>query len=700
MKTKDIFFLKFLAATFLLLAPLYYLIFALNDSLVLVKLTVIGGFVILQSILLGFIASREISGGIAKLREAVEKIKAGEFDTPIARDATDELGMLAHSFAVMARRTRSSRDELQSNAKFVDNILSSMVDALFVVNKHLQISRVNRAACELTGRTEDELVLTQFHLLNGDSGLLSLNEFAELSERGSLSGVDGVCISKEGKKTPVSTSGSAIVGSDGLPDGFVFVVRNISQRKEMQEQLTYLAHHDPLTGLANRSLLRDRLQHALDLAVRTQDQLAVLYLDVDDFKTVNDSLGHSVGDQLLLCIAERIKEIVRASDTVARIGGDEFAILIERPSEDYSGLIVAERIEKSLKRPIAIDGREIFVKVSIGIAAPMTRDEKPDDLLRNADVAMYIAKKERKAHHVMFEPKMHTDLLKRIEIEADLRTAVRHEEFFLNYHPIVDLETGNIRGIETLVRWRHPTKGIVPPMDFIPVAESTGIIIEIGRWILRQACCQGRIWYEEFFRGRPFSLMTNLSPREFQDDGLAETVANALAESGLPPHCLVLEITESMMMTNTEAMIGKLSALKQLGVRLAIDDFGTGYSSLSYIERFPVDILKIDKTFVSRLSGRSDSSALTRAIISMSESLKLEAVAEGIEKPEQIAALRELGCNYGQGFHFTKPLDQKDMNEYLRNSMDSTDFNILPAAEIFTPVNPKPRPDLLEITWQ
>jgi diguanylate cyclase (GGDEF)-like protein/PAS domain S-box-containing protein len=700
MKTKDKFFLKFLLASFLLLAPLYYLIYALNDSFVLVKLTVIGGFVILQSILLGFIASREISGGIAKLREAVERIKAGEFDTPIAKDATDELGMLAHSFAVMARRMKSSRDELESNGKFVSNILSSMADSLFVVNQHLQITRVNKAACDMTGRTEEELLLTQFHLLNGESGVLNLAEFAELSEKGTLSGVDGVCVAADGTKTPVSTSGSAIIGKNGVPEGFVFVVQNITRRKKMQEQLTHLAHHDPLTGLANRSLLRDRLGHALDLAVRANDQLAVLYLDIDDFKTINDSLGHSVGDKLLVCVAERIKETVRSSDTVARIGGDEFAILIERPSEQYSGKIVATRIESALKKGFSIDGKEIFASVSTGIAAPITGKESPEDLLRNSDVAMYIAKKQSKGSHVTFEQKMHTELLKRIEIESDLRAAAKHEEFFLNYHPIVDLETGTVRGVETLVRWRHPDRGIVQPNDFIPIAESTGIIIEIGRWILRSACCQGRVWYEEFFKDKPFSMMVNLSPREFLDDRLAETVANALAESGLPPHCLVLEITETTTMTNTEAMIDKLHALKNLGVQLAIDDFGTGYSSLSYIERFPIDILKIDKTFTARLSGDADGSALTKAIISMSDSLKLECVAEGIETAEQISTLRTLGCSLGQGFHFSQPLAEKDMSEYLRSSMRSTNFNILPAAEIYTPVVVKPRADLLEINWQ
>jgi diguanylate cyclase (GGDEF)-like protein/PAS domain S-box-containing protein len=699
MKTKDKFFLKFLLASFLLLAPLYYLIYALNDSSLIVKLSVIGGFVILQSILLGFIASREISGGIAKLRDVVEKIRAGELDIPITKDTTDELGTLAHSFSVMARKMNTSRDELQSNGSFVDNILSSMADALFVVNQHLQITRVNHAACELTGRTKDQLLFTQFNQLNGEEGLLNLGEFAELSEKGSLSGIDGLCVSKDGSNVPVSTSGSAIIGKDGVPDGFVFVVQNITRRKKMQEQLTHLAHHDPLTGLANRSLLRDRLEHALHLAVRTNDQLAVLYLDVDDFKTINDSLGHSVGDKLLLCIAERIKETVRSSDTVARIGGDEFAILIERPSEEYSGNIVATRIERALKKAVSIDGREVFVSVSTGIAAQITRNETPEDLLRNADVAMYIAKKQSKGRHVVFEQKMHTELLKRIEIESDLRAATKHEEFFLHYHPIVDLETGTVRGMETLVRWRHPLRGIVPPMDFIPVAESTGIIIEIGRWILRRACCQGRVWYEEFFKNKPFSMMVNLSPREFQDENLTETVANALVESGLPPHCLVLEITESVMMTNTEAMIDKLRALKHLGVRIAIDDFGTGYSSLSYIERFPVDILKIDKTFISRLTGTPDGSALTKAIISMSESLKLESVAEGIENPEQITVLRELGCNYGQGFHFSKPLGEKAMNEYLRTSMDSTGFNILPA-DIVSPVSIKPRTDLLELNWQ
>ncbi len=698
MKIKDKLIINFLAVAFIFLVPLSLALILLNDSSQLVKLSVIGGLVLLSFMYLGLMAGRKMDVGIAKLGGLIEKIGAGEMDVPANADSGDEQAKLTRSFASMARRMRASRDELQSNDKFVDNILSSMADALFIVNQHLQISRVNRAACELTGRTDEELLFTQFHLLNGESGFLNLSEFAELAEKGSMSGVDGVCVAKDGTTTPISTSGSAIVGKKGVPDGFVFVVQDVTRRKKLQEQITHLAHHDPLTGLANRLLLRDRIEHALHLAFRTQDELAVLYIDVDDFKTINDSLGHSVGDKLLLCVAERIKETVRSSDTVARIGGDEFAILIERPSVEYSGKIVAERIERVLKKPVSIDGREVFVSVSIGVAEPITRNEKPEDLLRNADVAMYIAKKESKGKHVMFEPKMHAELLKRIEIEADLRAAVKHEEFFLNYHPIVDLESGTIRGLETLLRWRHPKRGIVPPMDFIPIAESTGIIIEIGRWILRQACCQGRVWYEEFFKDKPFSLMVNLSPREFQDDQLTQTVANALMESGLQPHCLVLEITETMMMTNAEAMIEKLQQLKAIGVRLAIDDFGSGYSSLSYIERFPIDILKIDKSFTARLSGSSDGSALTNAIITMSKSLKLECVAEGIENPDQVSVLRELGCRFGQGFHFSRPLDEKMMNEFLQTSMDSNSFDILPADVISAPNN-NSRNDLLEFSW-
>lgn len=696
MKIRNKLTLTFFIAALVFLGPIYLVLSTFNDSPLIVTASVTGGLVMILAGVLAVLAWRQISGRIARFENSVDKLSSGRLEPGSAIDAEDELANSLKAFARMARRMNSSRDELKSSGKFVDNILSSMPDALFIVDRQLQINRVNRAACDLTGRPEDELLFTPFHLLNGEGGVLELGEFAELSEKGSLCGVDGVCLSKSGNATPVSTSGSAIVSPDGVPEGFVFVVRDTTQRKEFEEQLTRLSLHDPLTGLSNRLLLRERIAHALHLAVRTNDQLAVLYLDIDDFKTINDSLGHSVGDKLLLSVAERLKELVRATDTVARVGGDEFAMLIERPSEEHSGHLVADRIQRAMKQPVVIDDREIFVSLSIGVAAPLNRTETAEDLLRNADVAMYIAKKQAKGNHILFEPTMHSELIKRIEIETDLRAAVKQEQFFLQYQPIVDLETGQVRGVEALLRWQHPKRGLVPPMDFIPVAESTGIILEMGRWILRNACCQGRIWYEDLFKDKPFSLMINLSAREFQDADLTETVANALVESGLPPQCLVLEITENMMMTNTEAMIDKLRRLRHLGVRLAIDDFGTGFSSLNHMESLPVDILKIDKSFTARLSGGPTGSALVKAIISMCDSLNFEALAEGIEQVHQINALRDLGCKAGQGYHFTRPLDGPDMSAFLRTNVDTTAFDIVPEVPCSI-VGAGPSPVLLEV---
>jgi diguanylate cyclase (GGDEF)-like protein len=411
------------------------------------------------------------------------------------------------------------------------------------------------------------------------------------------------------------------------------------------------AFNDPLTGLANRTLFLDRLEHALLRAERSGTAVTVLFLDLDRFKVVNDSLGHAAGDELLVAVAGRLKGCLRKAETAARLGGDEFAVLLQESRERDEGPRVAERMLAALRDPFMLHGNEVFITASIGIA---TGREEADDLLRNADVAMYRAKATGKDRHEVFEPGMHAAAVARLELEGDLQRALERDELILNYQPLVSLGTGGVLGVEALVRWRHPRRGLVPPMDFIPLAEETGLILPIGRWILTEACRQVASWQRE---NPGLTLTVNISGLQLQSPGLDEDVRRALESSGVPPRTLVLEITETTLMHDSEASVGRLQALKALGVRLAIDDFGTGYSSLRYLHRFPIDLLKIPKPFVDGLADEDDEGVLVRSIIALSRNLGLATVAEGIEHPLQAARLLELGCALGQGFHFFRPLE-------------------------------------------
>jgi diguanylate cyclase (GGDEF)-like protein len=454
--------------------------------------------------------------------------------------------------------------------------------------------------------------------------------------------------------------------------GLVLNARDISERKTLEGQLIHQAFHDPLSGLANRALFRDRVEHAVAQAARRSGSLAVLFLDLDDFKTVNDSLGHSAGDQVLVEMGSRLRDCVRSGDTIARLGGDEFAILLEDMAAADEGELVIGRIGAAMRTPFHVDGKDVFVSTSIGITlSTPDRVEGADELLRNADVAMYSAKERGSGRSATFEPSMHTAALERLELEADLRTAIEHAEFEAYYQPLIDLSTGIMTGVEALIRWRHPTRGIVSPLDFIPLAEDTGLILPIGRWILREACQQARQWQLMWPDQTPLVVNVNLSGRQLQEPGLVQDVAQVLAETGLPPHTLVLEITESVLMEDAATAVRWLRELSALGVQLAIDDFGTGYSSLSYLRQFPVNTLKIDKSFVDGVCQGSEQSTLASAIIELGRKLGLKTVAEGIEQAPQLTELGVLGCDVGQGYLFARPL-QADALEAMLVKRHST----------------------------
>ena len=446
------------------------------------------------------------------------------------------------------------------------------------------------------------------------------------------------------------------VGSNLLDDpavkGLALNLRDVTERKALEDQLRQLAFHDPLTLLANRSLFRNRVEHALALSRRTQERLAVLMIDLDNFKNVNDSLGHDIGDRLLQTAAQRLVKCTRAADTVARLGGDEFAVLLEGVSTLEQAEEIAASVTEAFRLPISIDGDDLLVTTSIGVALSEPGNDT-EHVLRNADIAMYNAKAAGKARHVVFHARMQEQLRERLRLEDDLSQAFAKNEFFLEFQPIVDLKTTELLGVEALVRWQHPEQGRLLPGQFIPMAEETGQIVELGRWVLLDACCRVKQWRESIAAGSGLRVAVNISGRHLQQGDLVADVRNALEVSGLEPESLLIELTESTMMHNSESNLLRLKDLKSLGVRLAIDDFGTGYSSLSYLHRFPIDILKIDRSFVSRLTESSEGPKLARAVVMLGETLGLETVAEGVEMEDQVTQLLQLGCVAAQGFLFS-----------------------------------------------
>ena len=428
------------------------------------------------------------------------------------------------------------------------------------------------------------------------------------------------------------------------------------------EEAVHEALHDSLTGLPNRSLFTDRLRHSVARAQRTDTPVAVLFCDLDGFKTVNDSLGHRTGDRLLVSVAERLADTLQPTDTIARVGGDEFAVLLEELREPGDAARTAQRLLDSLKPPFELREREFFISASIGIA---TGTEEAETLLRDADLAMYRAKNRGKGRYAIFEPSMHTAVVERLDLEVDLKGAIERNELVLAYQPIFSLRSGAVAGVEALVRWRHPTRGLVLPEQFVPLAEESGVIRELGRWVLRTACHQGALWRARYPGHPGLQIGVNVSGAQLREPGLVEEVAEALATAQLDAPGLTLEITETALMGSFEAAIEQLDALKRLGVDLAIDDFGIGYASLRYLRRMPLDALKIEKSFVDGIGRPDDEPALLRAIVDLADIFGLEVIAEGIERAEQRERLMELGCDLGQGHLLSEPLDAADADALL-----------------------------------
>lgn len=475
----------------------------------------------------------------------------------------------------------------------------------------------------------------------------------------------------------VLTRGLAIADALGEKVRMAGSQSDITARKRAEEQLTHRALHDPLTDLPNRALLLDRLEQAIRYKERNPDShFAVLFLDLDHFKMINDSMGHVVGDQLLMSFTKKLQKhlrggdtISRATSTLARFDGDEFVVLLEETQSEEDAVVVAQRIQELLAEAFHLGEHEVYTTASIGIAVDSEHGVKPEEYLRNADTAMYQAKAQGRACHVVYDDTMREQVVGRMQIETDLRHALNRSELEVYYQPIVDLKSGAIGSFEALLRWRHPGRGFIPPAEFIPVAEEMGLIMEIGRWVLHQACSQTMRWRQELPEAGDLAVSINVSVRQFSDPLFIRAVEKALKETGLPPHALKLEITESVIMENVDLVTETLDKLRSLGLRLSLDDFGTGYSSLSYLHRFPMNILKIDQSFIRNLLDGRGNYQLVRTILMMAENFDMTAIAEGIENQRQIDELREMGCQQGQGYYFSPPVDAPDATVLLRDNL-------------------------------
>jgi len=561
---------------------------------------------------------------------------------------------------VMVRQGVLSRDDAllreQRAAGIVEARYASLIknasDVIMIIDAEGQLQFASPAAERTFSTHPDDLVgrnLLDFWA-DGDRERLTafLAEVAVTRDR--VVGPVELVVETGDRRSILECVGSNLMDDTAIA-GLALNFRDVSERKVLEEQLRKLAFHDPLTLLANRSLFWNRVEHALALAHRSQQRVAVMFLDLDNFKNVNDSLGHDAGDRLLQAAAQRLVMATRPSDTVARLGGDEFAILLEGIRSETDVERIATPITAAFNRPLLLDGRDLDTSASIGVACSQPGDDA-EQLLRNADIAMYSAKASGKARCVIFQPHMQEQLHDRLLLQQDIDLALARNEFFVEFQPVVDLTSRELLGVEALVRWQHPQRGVVMPGAFISIAEESGRIVELGRRVLLDACTQVRAWSESVAAGNGLRVAVNISGRHLQQGDLVADVRNALEISGLDPGNLVIELTESTIMQNTEANLERFRDLKALGVRLAIDDFGTGYSSLSYLHRFPIDILKIDRAFVSRLTEQDGGPELARAVVMLGTTLGLETVAEGIENENQAATLLDLGCVAGQGFLF------------------------------------------------
>jgi diguanylate cyclase (GGDEF)-like protein/PAS domain S-box-containing protein len=569
-----------------------------------------------------------------------------------------------------ARAITDEISPLQDEIFLLGTLMDNVPDSIYFKDRQSRFTRINRYAAARFGLASPDLAvgLTDHDIFSEEHAAKALHDEQQIIRTGQpLVNVEEKETRADGDVRWISTTKLPLRDRQGNIVGTFGISRDITERKKAEDQLQHRAFYDPLTDLPNRALFLDRLQHMFHRARRALDNplFAVLYLDLDRFKAINDSLGHDAGDELLIGIARRLELCLRPGDTLARLGGDEFTVILDDIHTEEDATRVAERIHEELAAPIELRGYEMFTSVSVGIALSSAGYDNPEDMLRDADTAMYRAKAGGRAGHQVFGEDMHQRAVSSLRLESDLRRALERKEIVPYYQPIVNLDDGAVFGFEALARWHHPAKGLVLPDLFIPVAEETGLIGAIGEWMLTEACRQAREWQSKHPRWSKLGISVNVSGRQLSHGGLASEVERALRVSGLDPACLTLEITESALMHNLATGASVIQRLHAMSVGLHLDDFGTGYSSLAYLHNFPVHALKVDQSFVSRLDGSSQQSAIVKAIVSLAQNLGMEVVAEGVETREQADALRALSCRRGQGFLFARPLPAEKAERLL-----------------------------------
>jgi len=589
----------------------------------------------------------------------MEALKAGAADYLAKDQITAEV--LTRSIRYALERKEAQESLRQSEEKY-RLIFETAANLILSVNGEGVIVDCNKQVQAMLGYRREELlgrpISKIYHPNCLEKARKSIQELVE--HGGDVCRLDNELqmVRKDGQIIDVSVNASGLRDRNGRFLLAICIVTDITQRKRAQSQLLHKALHDPLTGLPNRALFMDRLLRQMRRAKRRRGyRFAVLFVDLDRFKIINDSLGHLTGDRFLSAIARRLKGCLRPVDTVARLGGDEFGIILEGVRDGREAEMVAERIKEHLSVPFNLDGHEVLTTASIGIAINDRHYEGPDELMRDADVAMYHAKSQGRARHAVFSEPMRNQAAEQFVLETDLRRAVENGGLCLHYQPIFCVRTGRIAAMEALLRWRHPTRGLLNPSQFLPLAEESGLIVPIGRWAIRQACGQMRRWHEQFPSESDLAVSVNMSARQFVQGDLVNQVRQALDVTGLDPRKLNLEITENLIMEHTETISRLLSDLKALKVQVHMDDFGTGYSSLSYLHRFPIDALKIDRSFVSQMITTRENYEIVRTIVKLAKILKMEVIAEGVETEEQLAQLEQMGCTYVQGFYLAKPAD-------------------------------------------
>ncbi len=534
-----------------------------------------------------------------------------------------------------------------------------------------KFTRVNYALSNALGYSQAELLELSFAEISHPDDWETHHNLEKMlinSEESNFQ-IEKRFIAKDGRIVDTLLKVVVVCDVNNTPLHFNNQIVDITERKDMEQQLLHDALHDTLTGLPNRALFMDRLEQQLKRSQRQGGYLfAVLFLDLDRFKVVNDSVGHLIGDKLLIEIGRRLEKSIAPTDTVARLGGDEFTILLEDISNKSQAILVAESIYQTLTFPFHIQGYELFTTASIGIALSSHGYEKPEDILRDADLTMYSAKEQGKARYEVFDYSLRDRALQRLELETDLRRALDRGEFEVYYQPITSLALGTLSGFEALARWNHPLKGAIGPADFIPVCEETGLIIPLGNWLLEEACKTARSWQLKYPEHPPIKMSVNLSAQQFREPQLVDEVERILAATNLAGKFLKLEITESVLIDNLEMVTEIILSLRKQEIQFSIDDFGTGYSSLSYLHRFPVDTIKIDRSFVSQMQADGENSAIVKAIITLAHMLNMDVIAEGIETTSQLAQLKLLQCEYGQGFFFSRPLCKEKAEAFIANS--------------------------------